>query len=68
MCGHKASISYFQSIGDFNYLGSRLNAPAIIFGAEGENFHGADEYSTISSIIKTADTIYDFLVKVLTYK
>ena len=68
MCGHKASISYFQSIGDFNYLGSRLNAPAIIFGAEGENFHGADEYSTISSIIKTADTIYDFLVKVLTNK
>ena len=66
ICDCEPSISYFQSIGDFNYLGSRLNAPAIIFGAEGENFHGADEYVTISSIVKTADIIYDFLVKVLT--
>ena len=30
ICSQKAPISYFQSIGDFNYLGSRLNAPAII--------------------------------------
>ncbi|MCB2294384.1 M20/M25/M40 family metallo-hydrolase [Clostridium algoriphilum] len=61
----EANISYFKCIGDFNYLGSRLNAPAIIFGNEGKNFHGADEYATISSIIKTADIIYNFLVKVL---
>ncbi|MFT5873658.1 MAG: acetylornithine deacetylase/succinyl-diaminopimelate desuccinylase-like protein [Clostridium sp.] len=66
ICECPPSISYFQSIGDFNYLGSRLNAPAIIFGAAGENFHGADEYATISSITKTADIIYEFLVKVLT--
>ena len=66
ICDCEATISYFQSIGDFNYLGSRLNAPAIIFGAAGENFHGADEYATISSITKTADIIYDFLVKILT--
>lgn len=65
VCGCPASISYFQSIGDFNHLGSRLNVPAVIFGAEGENIHGADEYATISSIVKTADIIYDFLVKVL---
>jgi len=67
-CNCEPSISYFDSIGDFNYLGSRLNAPAIIFGAAGENFHGPDEYATISSITKTADIIYDFLVKVLTSK
>mgnify|MGYP001594636128 CR=1 FL=1 len=66
ICDCEPSISYFQSIGDFNYLGSRLNAPAIIFGAAGENFHGADEYATISSIVKTTDIIYNFLVKVLT--
>jgi acetylornithine deacetylase/succinyl-diaminopimelate desuccinylase-like protein len=65
VCGCDAGISYFQSIGDFNYLGSRLKAPSIIFGAEGENFHSADEYATISSIVKTAEVIYDFLVKIL---
>ncbi|MEK6265993.1 MAG: hypothetical protein N2B06_14680 [Clostridium sp.] len=38
----------------------------IVFGAEGEYIHSSDEYATISSIVKTADIIYDFLVKVLT--
>ena len=64
-CECEASVSYFKSIGDFNYLGSRLNAPAIIFGTDGENFHAADEYATISSIVKTSDIIYNFLDKVL---
>lgn len=68
ICHCEANISYYQNIGDFNYLGSRLNVPAIIFGAEGENIHGADEYATISSTVKTADIIYDFLVKVLCNK
>jgi len=68
ICDNEPSISYFQSIGDFNHLGSRLNVPAIIFGAEGANIHGADEYATVSSIVKTANIIYDFLVKVLINK
>ncbi|MGH4117754.1 M20 family metallopeptidase [Clostridium sp.] len=68
VCNQEASISYFQSVGDFNHLGSRINVPAIIFGAEGENIHGYDEYATISSIVKTADIIYDFLVKILVTK
>lgn len=65
VCGKKPIIDYFQSIGDFNYLGSRLGAPAVIFGAEGNNFHGIDEYASIDSIIKTAETIYCFLEKML---
>ncbi|MEK6266517.1 MAG: M20/M25/M40 family metallo-hydrolase [Clostridium sp.] len=68
VCNQDASISYFQSVGDFNHLGSMINVPAIIFGAEGENIHGYDEYATISSIVKTADIVYDFLVKVLISK
>ncbi|MEL7654377.1 MAG: M20/M25/M40 family metallo-hydrolase [Bacillota bacterium] len=66
ICGKEPAREYFQSIGDFNYLGSRLNAPVVIFGAEGDNFHSHDEYATISSIQKTAEVIYDFLVKTLT--
>ncbi len=65
ICGVDPSVSYFQSIGDFNYLGSRTNAPVVIFGAEGENFHSSDEYATLTSISKTADIIYDFLVRIL---
>jgi len=65
VCGSEPAKAYFQSIGDFNYLGSRLGAPVVIFGAEGENFHSRDEYATISSIVKTAEVIYDFLKKEL---
>jgi len=65
VCGTEPSKSYFQSIGDFNYLGSRLNAPAIIFGAEGQNFHGSDEYVTLESVVKTAEVVYAYLEKVL---
>ncbi len=65
ICGIKPGISYFQSIGDFNYLGTRLGAPAIIFGASGKNFHGCDEYVDIESVAKTAEVVYSFLERVL---
>lgn len=65
VCKEEPEKEYFQSIGDFNYLGSRLNAPVVIFGAEGENFHSHDEYATVSSTLKTAEVVYDFLKKTL---
>lgn len=65
VCGKEPTLSYFQSIGDFNYLGSRLGAPALIFGAAGENYHGKDEYVLIDSVVKTAQVVYSFLEKVL---
>ncbi|HWQ79991.1 MAG TPA: M20/M25/M40 family metallo-hydrolase [Anaerovoracaceae bacterium] len=65
VCGASPTVSYFQSIGDFNYLGSRIGAPVVIFGADGRRFHSDDECADINSIVKTAGTIYDFLVKTL---
>jgi succinyl-diaminopimelate desuccinylase len=59
-------IAYFQSIGDFCYIGSRLNVPTLVFGPGGENYHGADEYVIIEDVIKTAEVIYDYLVRILT--
>lgn len=63
--GTEPSISYFSSIGDFCYLGTRLDAPAVIFGASGENHHGRDEYVLLDSVHQTAEILYDFLVKTL---
>lgn len=63
--GVAPEIDYFQSIGDFCYLGTRLNAPAIIFGATGARFHSEDEYVELDSVWKTAQVIYDFLVETL---
>jgi len=66
VCGKDAIVTSFSSIGDFNYLGTRLgSAPALVFGASGKNFHGADEYVELNSVTKTAEVLYDFLVKTL---
>jgi succinyl-diaminopimelate desuccinylase len=63
--GKEPSFSYFKSIGDFNYLGTRIGAPALIFGAAGENFHATDEYAQLESVWQTAKILYDFLVRIL---
>jgi succinyl-diaminopimelate desuccinylase len=66
ICGKEAAVTSFSSIGDFDYLGTRLGgAPALVFGAAGKNFHGANEYVEIDSVVKTAEILYDYLVKTL---
>ena len=64
-CGTSPHIGYFSSIGDFNYIGSRLNIPTLIFGANGENYHTANEFVYIDSVIYTAFSIFDFLINSL---
>lgn len=65
VCGEKPTNSYFSSMGDFNYLGSRLEAPAIIFGAAGKDYHSDDEYVELETVYKTAQVLYSFLEKIL---
>lgn len=61
----KAQIAYFSSVGDFNYLGSRVKVPTFVFGPKGENYHSADEYVELNTVVKTAEVIYDYLVNIL---
>ena len=68
VCNTKPSISYFQSIGDFNYLGTRLGAPAVIFGAAGGNFHGSDEYVELDSVVKLQKLFTLFLKRYCVHK
>lgn len=63
--GEYGKVAYFSSIGDFNYLGSRVKVPTFIFGPSGNNFHSADEWVSIDSVVKTSNTIYDYLVNLL---
>lgn len=64
--GSPGEIDYFSSIGDFNYLGTRAGIPTFVFGPSGENYHTADEYVNMSSVVQTAEVIYKFLEKTLT--
>ncbi len=63
--GKNPNLSYFQSIGDFNYLGTRIGAPALIFGPDGRNYHSADEYVQIDTVVQTAEILYRFLEKAM---
>ncbi len=61
----KCTIDYFKSIGDFNYIGSRLKVPTIIFGPDGGNYHTCNEYVKIDTVIDTALSIYNYLSNIL---
>ncbi len=63
--GVEPSIDYFSSVGDFNHFGSRTKASTFILGPTGNNYHAADEYVELESVLKTTLFIYDFLLKTL---
>lgn len=62
ICMKEPSIDYFSSIGDFNYLGGRKNIHTLVFGPNGGNYHSADEYVYIDTVIKTSKIIVSFLL------
>lgn len=64
--GLSGNIQYFSSIGDFNYIATRLKIPTFVFGPSGENYHGPDEYVSIDSAVTTAKVIFNFLLQTLT--
>lgn len=70
-CSNKVSLDYLDSIGDFNYLGTRITnkdgnrVPTFIFGPDGDNIHSADEYVLLSSVSETYEAIFNFLKKEL---
>lgn len=63
--GEYAKEAYFSSMGDFNYLGTRVNAPVFLFGPSGENYHSPDEWVSIDDLVSTTKIIYDFLIRLL---
>ena len=64
--GGKASVDYMASIGDFNYLATRLNdVSTLLIGPDGDNFHQADEHVYIDTIEKTEKIVERFLEKTL---
>ncbi len=55
--GKKAGISYFRSESDANHIASRLKIPTVIFGPDGANYHAADEYVEIDSMVDSAKVL-----------
>lgn len=70
----KINIDYMKSIGDFNYFATRLfdengNNPAtFVFGPDGGNIHGANEYVVIETVKKTMDSVLEFMLNAMKEK
>jgi len=46
--------TYFRSESDANHIAPRLKIPTVLFGPDGANFHAADEYVEIDTMVNTA--------------
>ncbi|MBW6464817.1 MAG: M20/M25/M40 family metallo-hydrolase, partial [Firmicutes bacterium] len=46
--------TYFRSESDANHIAPRLKIPTVLFGPDGANFHAADEYVEIDTMVDTA--------------
>ncbi len=49
--GKTLKPTYFRSESDANHIANRLNIPTVLFGPDGANYHAADEYVEIESMI-----------------
>ena len=65
VCHKPANRAYFQSIGDFNHIGGKLQIPTVLLGADGDNFHSSDERVELGSAVEVADIISEFVSDVL---
>lgn len=52
--GKEMVTTYFRSESDANHIAPRLKVPTVLFGPDGANFHAADEYVEIDTMVDTA--------------
>ncbi len=49
----KLQTTYFRAESDANHIASRLKIPTVLFGPDGANYHAADEYVEIDTMVDT---------------
>ncbi len=54
LLGREMTTTYFRSESDANHIAPRLGIPTVLFGPDGANFHAADEYVEIATMVDTA--------------
>ncbi len=52
--GREMRTTYFRSESDANHIAPRLKIPTVLFGPDGANYHAADEYVEIDTMVDTA--------------
>jgi len=59
--GVDPEITYGRSVGDFNYFGTYLGKPTLVYGPIGGNWHSADEWVSVSSVRRVKRMYLEFL-------
>jgi len=63
--GKKLQKTYFRSESDANHLASRLKIPTVLFGPDGANYHAADEYVEIDTMVDTTLVLLHTILNLL---
>lgn len=63
--GKKMQSTYFRSESDANHIATRLKIPTVLFGPDGANYHAADEYVEIDSMIDSTRVLLYTLLDLL---
>ncbi|NJD98457.1 M20 family peptidase [Thermococcus sp. LS1] len=59
--GREPEITYGRSVGDFNYFGTYLGKPTIVYGPIGGNWHSADEWVSVESLRRVKKVYVEYL-------
>ncbi|AFL95464.1 putative metallopeptidase M20 [Thermococcus cleftensis] len=59
--GGEPEIIYGRSVGDFNYFGTYLGKPTLVYGPVGGNWHGSDEWVSVESMKRVKRVYVEFL-------
>ena len=59
--GKKQCRFITRSVGDFNYFGSRLKKPTVVFGPGGDHIHAPGEYVIMDQAVETARLVLKYL-------
>lgn len=59
--GKEPEITYGKSVGDFNYFGTYLGKPTLVYGPIGGNWHSTDEWVSVSSVRRVKQAYVAFL-------
>lgn len=59
--GRPPEITYGRSVGDFNYFGTYLNRPTLVYGPRGGNWHASDEWVSVESLRRVKRFYVEFL-------
>ncbi len=63
--GKKLQTTYFRSESDANHIAPRLKIPTVLFGPDGANYHAADEYVEIDTMVDATRVLLYTLIDLL---